>query len=156
PHGHHPPVGAAMRIGAASASLPVPLGTAMGGYADRVGGATGTLDELQVWCVRLGGLTLVVADVGGGHRELADVVAAAVGGGPVWTAARHTPSGPDLDCGPGTRTTPPAWRDAITAAATEAASRVVAVDATLAWHAGEIRGVGSVRASTGSAPSVPV
>jgi neutral ceramidase len=144
-----------MRIGAAFAPLTVPPGTAMGGYADRTGGATGTLDELQVCCVRLGELTLVIADVVCAHRDLADAVATAVGG-TVWTAATHTHSGPDLDCGPGVRTTPPAWRDAIAAAATRAASGISPVEATLAWHTGEVRGVGSVRARTDSAPSVPV
>jgi neutral ceramidase len=145
-----------MRIGAASSPLAVPLGTALGGYADRVTGATGTLDELQVWCVRLGGLTLVVADVVCVRGDLADSVSAALGGGPVWTAATHTHSGPDLNCGPGIRPTPPPWLEAIPAAAAEAASRVVTVDATLAWHTGAVHGVGSVRARTGSAPSVPV
>jgi len=145
-----------MRIGAASAPLAVPLGTTLGGYADRTGGATGTLDELQVWCVRLGGLTLVVADVVCVHGDLADAVSTALGGGAVWTAATHTHSGPDLDCGPGIRATPVPWLAAIPAAAAEAAAGVVPVDAALTWHAGEVHGVGSVRARTDSAPSVPV
>jgi len=144
-----------MKIGAASAPLAVPAGAALGGYVDRVGGATGTLDELQVWCVRLGGLTLVVADVVCVHGDLAAAVAKTLGG-PVWTAATHTHSGPDLDCGPGTRSTPAQWLAAIPKAAAEAASRVVARDATLSRHAGEVGGIGSVRARTGSAPSVPV
>lgn len=145
-----------MRIGAASAPLAIPLGTAMGGYADRTGGATGTLDELQVSCVQLGGLTLVVADMVCAHADLAEAVAAAIGGGPVWTAATHTHSGPDLDCGPGVRATPPAWLAAIPQAAAVAAARITPVESTLAWHAGEVRDVGSVRARTDAPPSVPV
>jgi neutral ceramidase len=144
-----------MRIGAASAPLTVPAGSALGGYVDRVGGATGTLDELRVWCVRLGELTLVVADVVCVHGDLAAAVAETIGG-PVWTVATHTHSGPDLNCGPGTRSTPTQLLAAIPKAAAVAATRVAPVDATLSWHTGEVRGVGSVRARTDSAPSVPV
>jgi hypothetical protein len=78
-----------MKIGATSAPLTVPLGTALGGYVDRIGGATGTRDELQIWCVRLGEFTLVVADAVCVHGDLAAAVSTALGG-PVWTLATHT------------------------------------------------------------------
>lgn len=144
-----------MKVGAGSARLPVPLGTELGGYADRIGGVTGTLDELEVWCVRLGELTLVVADLVCANADLAAAVADAVGE-PTWTMATHTHAGPDQNCGPGDRATPAHWLSAVPVAAAEAAERATSTNTILSWHTGPIRDVGAVRAQAGAEPSVPV
>jgi len=108
-----------------------------------------------VWCVRLGDLTLIVADLVCINADLAAAVAEAVGG-PVWTLATHTHSGPDQNCGPGERATPALWLEAVPRAAAVAATRLETADAAVAWHSGQVHGVGAVRARHDAPPTVPV
>ena len=157
-----------MRVGAAVVPIDVPVGTPLGGYADRTGGASGRLDELTVAAVvvegRGGAFVLVVAELVCVNEDLAADVAAAVAARldrpdvTVWTAATHTHSGPDVNCGIGARPTPPQWREAVTAAAADAAQRALR-DARLgavAWRHGTLHGVAAIRSVVDAEPAVPV
>jgi hypothetical protein len=140
----------------------------LGGYADRTTGATGTLDGLEVHCVAFiagaDAFLLVVADLVCVNGDLAGAVADAVGQrvgvppGQVWTTATHTHAGPDVNCGPGRRTTPAPWLDLVPAAAAAAAEQAVAAarTATVTWHTGLLNGVGATRSVVNAPPTVPV
>jgi hypothetical protein len=155
-------------VGHGSALLPVPDGTAMGGYADRPGPSSGVLDALHVDCLCFGGaagrLVLVVAEVVCVNDDLAADVRRRVRealDGPVvdvWVCATHTHSGPDVGCVAGGGPTPPAWRRRIADAAIEAARAAVASERECEGrlHAGELRGVGSQRGLEGAEPRVSV
>jgi hypothetical protein len=144
-----------VRVGHGSAILPVPEGSALGGYADRDGGSTGVLEELQVDCVCLSGahgrLVLVVAEVVCVNADLADEVRRRVGDAvpavDVWICATHTHSGPDVGCVAGGGPTPAQWRSAIGDAAVDAARVAAARERSCAgrFHTGTLRDVGSHR-----------
>ncbi len=157
-----------MIVGAGSARLVVPPGTPLGGYADRTEPATGVLDELQVRCltIRSAGATLVlvVVDLVCVNVDLAAAVTGAVvrrlgrDGVEVWTMATHTHSGPDQNCGPGDRSTPPRWLAAVPGAAAEAAAEAErrAAPASLSLRTGLVHDVGAVRAVADAPAEVPV
>lgn len=157
-----------MIVGAGSARLDVRPGTPLGGYADRIEPSSGVLDELQVWCltIRTGGsaLALVVVDLVCVNADLAAAVTSAVTDRladddvEVWTMATHTHAGPDQNCGPGARVTPPHWLGAVPEAAAEAAAGAErsAVLASISLRTGIVRAVGAVRAVAGAPAEVPV
>jgi neutral ceramidase len=144
-----------VRVGHACALLAVPDSTALGGYADRHGGSTGVLEDLQVDCVCLTGgrgrLVLVVAEVVCVNADLAEEVRRrvrdAVSALDVWVCATHTHSGPDVGCVAGGGPTPAHWRRAIADAAVEAARAAVARERERAgrFHSGVLQDVGSPR-----------
>jgi hypothetical protein len=144
-----------VRVGHGCAVLPVPDGSALGGYAARQGGSTGVLEELQVDCVCLTGeqgrLVLVVAEVACVNADLAEDVRGrvrdAVSAADVWVCATHTHSGPDVGCVAGGGRTPAHWRRAIGDAAVEAALAAAARERDCAgrFHTGALRDVGSHR-----------
>jgi neutral ceramidase len=157
-----------VRIGHGWAPLPVPDGTAMGGYADRLSGSTGVLDELRVDCIVFGGeggrFVLVVAEVvcinDDLAREVRDAVRAALDAEPVdvWVCATHTHAGPDVHCAPGGAETPLAWRRRIAEAAHVAAIAAVASERECAGrvHHGALHDVGSRRGRDAGDRRVPV
>jgi len=146
-----------MRVGAALRPLDVPAGTPLGGYADRIAPAGGRLDELTVAAVAVeagdGLFVLVVAELVCVNEDLVADVAAAVTarldrtGVTVWTAATHTHSGPDVNCGTGDRVTPPQWRRAVAAGAADAAEEAAREThpGRLAWRGGVVHGVAAIR-----------
>jgi neutral ceramidase len=159
---------AAMKVGAAGRPFDVPAGTPLGGYADRTGTATGTLDPLEVNCVVVQSgpdvLVLAVVDLVCVHADLAAAIGEAVAGrlpvpaDEVWALATHTHSGPDVDCGTGDRSTPARWITAVAAAAADAAAAAFADrhEGTIAWQRGVVRDVGAVRSVADAHPAVPV
>jgi hypothetical protein len=149
-----------VKLGHGSAVLPVGDGTPMGGYADRRGGSSGVLDELQVDCICMRGaagrFVLVVAEVVCVNDDLASEVcgrvraALAASSEPVvdvWVCATHTHSGPDVGCVAGGGPTPPQWRRAIGDAAVEAVLAAVASerDGSGRLHTGVLHDIGSPR-----------
>jgi len=157
-----------MRVGAALRPLDVPAGTPLGGYADRTAPAGGRLDELTVAAVAVeagdGLFVLVVAELVCVNEDLVADVAAAVTarldrtGVTVWTAATHTHSGPDVNCGTGDRVTPPQWRRAVAAGAADAAEEAAREthSGRLAWRGGVLHGVAAIRSVVDAEPAVPV
>ena len=157
-----------MNVGAAAVPLAVPDGTPLGGYADRTDVSAGRHDELQISCVAIESdrraLVLITVDVICINTDLAEAIAAAVAQhlpvepDAVWTTATHTHSGPDLNCGTGTRDTPAAWRDMLATLALRAARQAWAArePGALVWRRGELSGVGSVRANPDASPIVGV
>ncbi|MGB3329786.1 MAG: hypothetical protein WBA46_12575 [Thermomicrobiales bacterium] len=89
------------RAGSAAATLPIAVGTPLGGYMARTSPATGTHDPLQIGVLHLEAgtrsLTLVTADVIGVDADLRDRIATSAGMPPltVMLAASHTHSGPE-------------------------------------------------------------
>jgi len=144
-----------VRVGHGCALLPVPDGSALGGYADRHGGSTGVLGELQVDCLCFSGargrLVLVVAEVVCVNADLAEEVRRrvrdAVSAVDVWVCATHTHSGPDVGCVAGGGPTPARWRRAIGEAAVEAARAAADREHECAGrlHTGTLQGIGSHR-----------
>ena len=160
-----------MNVGHGVAALPVPAGVALGGYADRHGGASGVLDALQVHCVSIsapaGRFVLIVADILCVNEDLAAAVrhqvTDALGSteGPlldVWVCATHTHSGPEVSYVPGGGRTPTRWRHSIAGAAVEAAREAIASERPCSgrFHSGVLRDVGSPRGEEGTAAEVTV
>jgi neutral ceramidase len=155
-----------VRVGHGCAVLPVPEGSALGGYADRSGGSTGVLEELQVDCVCISGahgrLVLVIAEVVCVNVDLADEVRrrvrAAVPAVDVWICATHTHSGPDVGCMAGGGPTPAHWRRAIADAAIDAARAAAARERSCAgrFHTGALGDIGSHRGRHGGEHQVSV
>jgi neutral ceramidase len=155
-------------VGHGVSNLPVPTGTPLGGYVDRAGGSTGTLDALQVAAVsvHVGHSTAVlcVADVVAVNLDVADAcrrsVARAANTTPelVWLSATHTHSGPDTGCVPRGTATPAPWTQVISAAAVDAANAAVrsAAPASLTLHHGLLEGVGGQRSGARRRTDVPV
>ncbi|MGH3094690.1 MAG: hypothetical protein ACRDMV_01655, partial [Streptosporangiales bacterium] len=149
--------------------IAVPAGTPMGGYDDRVGGAAGVLDPLEVHAVVIGDGTTrfvwVVADLPCVNTDLAgdvrDAVVAAVPGArpqTVWLSATHTHAGPETGCTPGGSRTPEPWRGRLRqeaiGAVTDAVDAEVGVD--LAMHHTTLRGVGGQRSGRRPWCTVPL
>ncbi len=88
------------RAGAATATLSIPDGTPMAGYAAREGDSDGTLDELTVSCLVLDAdgerFALIAIDLIGVDAEMIEAIAAATDFKPeaVALCASHTHSGP--------------------------------------------------------------
>lgn len=150
-----------MRAGHGSATLTVPDGTPLGGYAARTDLSSGTLAPLRVDCVSIAAgadrFLLVVAELVGVNADLAAEIRHRVDG-EVWVCATHTHSGPDVGTRPGGATTPVAWLTAVADAAAEAARLAVASESEcVASHlAGELAGVGSRRDADTGDRQVPV
>ncbi|MGH3498807.1 MAG: hypothetical protein ACRDP1_15205 [Nocardioidaceae bacterium] len=146
-----------IQVGHGVATLAVPEGTALGGYADRDHGSVGTLDPLEVHAVvvRRGDTTAVVcvADLLAVNTDLVahtrTVVAGLVGAPPrlVWLTATHTHAGPDATCRPRGGATPGGWLELVGEAvvvAVEQADRTV-TPASLSLHKGSLDDVGGQR-----------
>ncbi|MFD9941389.1 hypothetical protein ACFWYW_42775 [Nonomuraea sp. NPDC059023] len=143
-----------MRVGYGLAELPVPDGTPMGGYIDRPGPSTGTLDPLGVSAVTWSDgdrrFALAVADVICINTDLAEYARRAVNldehaalareehAGPpagrdgdvppvceLWLAASHTHAGPETGCVPGGGVTPGPWLERVSGAVRAAVHRAV-------------------------------
>ena len=88
------------QAGSAIAPFPITPGTPLGGYLDRAGPSSDTLDELQIGALVLrcanGRLAIVTADVVGVDTALAEEIAAASGipRTELLLSASHTHSGP--------------------------------------------------------------
>ncbi|PZF83633.1 hypothetical protein [Jiangella anatolica] len=152
-----------MRVGHGSATLAVPDGTPLGGYAARTAPSAGTLAPLRVDCVSIAAGTdrflLVVAELVGVNADLAAEVRRRLAGiGETWLCATHTHSGPDVGSGPGGGTTPDGWLSAVADAAAAAARDAVAAEAEcVASHrSGRLDGVGSRRGADTGDHRVPV
>ena len=143
-----------MKVGHGLAPLEVPVGTALGGYADRGQLSTGTADPLQVHAITVqdGSLrwALVVVDaicVNTDLTSLVDTQARAAGVDLVWTCATHTHSGPETGCRPGGAPTPAPWLKVISVAAAAAIAAAVASEepARLQQSTTKVPNVASVR-----------
>lgn len=143
-----------MKVGHGLAPLEVPVGTALGGYADRGQLSTGTADPLQVHAITVqdGSLrwALVVVDAICVNTDLAsavDIDARAAGVDLVWTCATHTHSGPETGCRPGGAPTPEPWLNVISVAAAAAIAAAVASEepARLQHSRTKVPNVASVR-----------
>ncbi|MFI6388926.1 hypothetical protein [Nonomuraea sp. NPDC050540] len=160
-----------MRVGYGFAELPVPDGTPMGGYIDRPGPSTGTLDPLRVSAVTWSDgdrrLALAVADVICVNTDLAEYARRAVNlddhARPaavceLWLAASHTHAGPETGCVPGGGVTPRPWLERVSGAVRAAVHRAVeserAADGTA--HRGELHGVGADRSRPDADRTVPL
>jgi len=88
------------RSGSAIASFPLANGTPLGGYIDRIGPSSETLDDLEIgaFVLHLGQrrLAIVTADVVGVDAALVDAISSAIGipRADLLVAASHTHSGP--------------------------------------------------------------
>ncbi|WP_283139477.1 hypothetical protein [Rhizohabitans arisaemae] len=152
-----------MRIGYGAARLDVPVGSSMGGYIDRVGKSTGTLDPLEVsaitWFDGHRRFALVVADVICVNTDLVAAARAAVPeAGRLWLAATHTHAGPETGCVPGGSATPQPWSAHVVGAVRHAVAASVAAERS-AWSAGVsggLRDVGADRSLPGAEAVVPL
>lgn len=153
-----------MRVGFAAVRLDVPIGTPMGGYIDRDGGAIGELDPLSVHVVTWddGGhrFALVIADVVCVNRDLTAAVRASATSHAdhIWVAATHTHAGPETGCIPGGQDTPAPWKDTISAAATKAI-RDAGTDASALVgevHSGALHSVGAIRGDRDATAVIPL
>ncbi|MDF2704598.1 MAG: hypothetical protein K0R62_250 [Nonomuraea muscovyensis] len=150
-----------MRAGHARVTLTVPFATPMGGYVDRPGPSTGTLDPLELnvvtWSAGERRLALAVADVVCVNDDLARR-AREIAGCDLWLAATHTHAGPETGCVPGGGPTPHPWLDriaeAVGSAVREAAKAESPCDGTA--HRGELHGVGGDRTDPAATPVVPL
>ncbi len=90
-----------MRVGIARRDVPVPVGTAMAGYAARVGPSTGVHDPLTVRALVLDHVALVSADVCAIHERTAALIRSLTSElvRDVVVVATHTHSGPCLTFG---------------------------------------------------------
>lgn len=158
------------RMGHGVSAVTVPVDTPMGGYDDRVGGAAGVLDPIEMHAVVIGDgasrFVWVVADLPCVNTDLASdvraaVVAAVPGASPatVWLSATHTHAGPETGCTPGGTRTPAPWGERLTrvalGAVTEAVDAEVGVD-DLALHRTTLRGVGGQRSGRRPRRTVPL
>lgn len=150
-----------MRTGHGSATLSVPDGTPLGGYAARTWPSSGTLAPLRVDCVSIAAGTdrflLIVAELAGVNTDLVAEIRRRVAG-EVWVCATHTHSGPDVGSRAGGGTTPAPWLTAVAAAAAEAVSLAVAreTECVASHHVGVVDGVGSRRGADTGERRVPV
>lgn len=155
-----------MKVGHGTALLPVPDGTRLGGYADRIGTSLGRFGDLQVHALAIADSTgamfaLVECDVVCVNADLvADCVAELrnIGFAEAWVGATHTHSGPDTGCLPAGTSTPEPWRatlrDAVVAAARSAMTSLVQAIATT--HPCVVSGVAGIRSSPPNLIDVPV
>ena len=154
-----------MMVGHGSVRLEVPDGTPLGGYADRIGGATGTLDPLQVSALVFSqegtAFAFLVCDVVCVNSDLAaDILASlqSMGIPAGWVCATHTHSGPDTGCHPGGAATPHPWRRTITRAAIHAVRAAQSTRTVVSFerHACVVGGVAGIRSLPGTPMDVPV
>lgn len=159
---------APIAVGHAMAVLDVADGTPLGGYADRDGGASGSLDPLEVGVVTIAAgartfvwavadLPCVTADLTAATREAVVDVVPSASPESVWLSATHTHAGPDTGCRPGDGQTPPPWHAVIPATVAGAAADAVRAQAParLAVRHGELTGVAGQRSGPLPRTSVP-
>lgn len=159
---------ARITVGHATVALDVPDGTRLGGYADREGGASGSLDPLEVAVVTIASgtrrfvwavadLPCVTADLTAATRSA--VVDAVPSSAPevVWLSATHSHAGPDTGCRPGDGPTPAPWDTVVPAAVSTAASDAVRAEtpARLVVRHGELADVAGQRSGPRPRRSVP-
>lgn len=150
-----------MRAGHGSATLTVPDGTPLGGYAARTDLSSGTLAPLRVDCLSISAgadrFLLVVAELAGVNADLTAEIRRRVPG-EVWVCATHTHSGPDVGSRAGGGTTPVAWLAAVAEAAAESARLAVAseTECVASHHVGVLDGVGGRRGADTGERRVPV
>lgn len=154
-----------MKVGHGVAPIPVPIGSAMGGYMDRHGRSSGTADHLEAHVVTVTDGTrrfaLVALDIVCVNADLADAVQhalAELGVDDAWVCASHTHSGPETGCVPRGAPTPAPWLDVCTDAVRKAAGAAVAgeLTGTLTSAAVDVSEVGSVRSVPGAVRPIPV
>ncbi|TDD70410.1 hypothetical protein E1262_09175 [Jiangella aurantiaca] len=150
-----------MRAGHGSATLTIPDGTPLGGYAARTSPSSGALAPLRVDCVSIAAgpdrFLLVVAELVGVNADLVAEIRRRAKG-EVWVCATHTHSGPDVGSRAGGGTTPASWLTAVADAAAEAARLAVAseTECVASHHDGGLDGVGSRRSADTGERRVPV
>jgi hypothetical protein len=154
-----------VKVGHGVAPIPVPDGSAMGGYADRRGRSSGTADHLEAHVVTFTDgshrFALVVLDLVCVNVDLADTVRHALvdlGADECWVCATHTHSGPETGCVPQNVETPTPWIEVSTAAARLAARDAIAHERQAEPTAAvvDVTGVASVRSRPGAVRTVPV
>ena len=150
-------------VGFGLAQIPVEQGEAMGGYDDRRGGVSGTLDPLSARAITIDDghrrFALIVFDVICVNRDLAEAVRAEIDADLCWVSATHTHAGPETGCHPGGAPTPPGIRDRLVTAAATAYRRARAGEAPLGARAvrTSVAGLAGTRAATiAEAMTVPV
>ncbi len=148
--------------GVAVTPMPVPPGTPMGGYADRIGGAAATADPLTVGAVTFFDgskrAALVIADVVCVNRDVVDDIRQALAHiDIVWVSATHTHSGPETGCVPGGGPTPQPWRDRLTDCARIAVEHAIRDETAgpIGYATAGIEGIAGVR-TLGLATPIPV
>lgn len=145
----------ALSVGHGSAVVEVLPGEPMGGYADRVGGASDRGRPLEVHCLRLvdgdRGVALVVVDVVCVNVDLVERargLALRHGLDDVVVCATHTHSGPETGCVPGGTATPEDVAERVLDAIDRAlAAAAETRPASVSAHEVVVHDVGSVRAA---------
>ncbi|WP_226900041.1 sugar isomerase domain-containing protein [Nonomuraea phyllanthi] len=144
-----------MRAGHGVEPLDVVPGEAMGGYADRTAGVSGTLDPLEVHAVTFAGdghrFALVVADLVCVNADVAARIRAAVrdlGVDSCWVAATHTHASPEAGCAPGGAPTPASLAERLVLASARAVRAALADERDARLHAVRVHvpGLGDRRA----------
>ncbi|MEV0390681.1 sugar isomerase domain-containing protein [Nonomuraea sp. NPDC050643] len=122
-----------MRAGHGVERLDVVMGEAMGGYADRTEGVSGTLDPLEVHAVTFADdghrFALIVADLVCVNSDVVESIRSAVrdlGVDSCCVAATHTHAGPESGCVPGGATTPGSLAERLRQAALRAVTAALA------------------------------
>ncbi|MQA78516.1 MAG: hypothetical protein GEV10_08555 [Streptosporangiales bacterium] len=159
---------APIAVGHATVVLDVPDGTRLGGYADREGGAAGSLDPLEVGVVTIGAgtrrfvwavadLPCVTADLTAATRAAVVDTVPSCSPETVWLSATHTHAGPDTGCHPGDGPTPAPWHTVIPTTVAAAVSDAVRAEspARLVVRHGELADVAGQRSGPRPRRSVP-
>ncbi|WP_246090253.1 SIS domain-containing protein [Nonomuraea deserti] len=130
-----------MRAGHGVERLDVVVGEAMGGYADRTEGITGTLDPLEVHAVTFtdGGhrFVLIVADLVCVNTDVVERIRVAVrdlGVDSCWVAATHTHASPEAGCVPGGAPTPASLAERLVGASLQAVRAALADERDARLH----------------------
>lgn len=130
-----------MRAGHGVERLDVVVGEAMGGYADRTEGITGTLDPLEVHAVTFtdGGhrVVLIVADLVCVNTDVVERIRVAVrdlGVDSCWGAATHTHASPEAGCVPGGAPTPASLAERLVGASLQAVRAALADERDARLH----------------------
>ncbi|MFB7893706.1 hypothetical protein ACFC1I_16020 [Microbacterium sp. NPDC056044] len=122
-----------LTVGHGQTVLPVIPGEPLGGYADRSGGALGSLEPLEVHALSIHQdgrrMVIVVVDIVCVNTDLVERVRARVqdlGVSALWLSATHAHSTPEAGCFPGGASTPETLAARIVQAAHEATRHAIA------------------------------
>ncbi|RVX45478.1 hypothetical protein EDD27_8282 [Nonomuraea polychroma] len=131
-----------MRAGHGVERLDVVVGEAMGGYADRTEGITGTVDPLEVHAVTFTDsghrFVLIVADLVCVNTDVVERIRVAVrdlGVDSCWVAATHTHASPEAGCVPGGAPTPASLAERLVRASLQAVRAALADERDARLHA---------------------
>jgi hypothetical protein len=155
-----------LNVGHAQTRLPVIPGEPLGGYADRAGGALGSLEPLEVHALSIQRgeqrMVLVVVDVVCVNTDIVERVRKRVhdlGVSALWLSATHAHSTPEAGCFPGGGPTPESVAIRIVEAVYEATMGAIAAERPAHVRAvrADVSDVGARRnVPPALSPSVPV